>query len=81
MAGAVSGNTCGVSVCTERKTLRKSRAAFLIAALQGTVEIRTKKPNVEQLRLWQLIVLYCKAWRGGVFTSMVKFPQRGGRVL
>lgn len=54
---------------------------FLIAILQGILEIRTKQPNVKQLRLLQLIVLYSKEWREGVFTLKVKFTIRGNLVL
>lgn len=60
--------------------LRKNRDVFFffsIAILQGILEIRTKKPNVEQLRLLQLIVLYSKEWREGVFTPKVKYPIGG----
>lgn len=54
--------------------LRKYRDAFFFfnCYSQGILEIRTKKPNMEQLRLLLLIALYSKEWREGFFTPKVK---------
>lgn len=61
-------------VCRESCSERRGMLifSFLISILQGILAIRIENPNVEQVRLLQLIVLYSKEWREGVFTFKVK---------